>query len=466
MNAAGGERGQAAAEYVAALALVVAVMAVVIASPVGEQVRAAVSDYSCRVLSDGDVCGTATTVKPSPPPPKRWEPSAPCATSVSTKKLDANVSVTFVKVGGGYEFVRTEHADETVSITSKESGEAGGTAGVGAGAGLKAGGWGGGVGGRAEGDALLGASVGKTWNFVNGAQADAFTGKLKADLARRAIDTGNTGFALAQGPAGWARLAGEKVSEEVSELWAGESPDPLPPPKRTEFMGGLKLQGTGFAGGGTANASVTGLASKAVGGSTGPNGTTLRFESTKSLAFEASEGVTARGGSIAPKTTYELELDAKRRPVKLTVTGTQAVSGRINVSGAKNLSGLTRAISGRGGAGASATSTASYTAELGLRDETNQRAAVAFLGALAADPTAQGRPGLAGELLKRMDDDPRLSVRQYEGVGAEISAGAGAGVAAKVSGDAAFTEGTSTLREAKFYDPSAGWLDISNCKKR
>jgi len=56
-TAISGQRGQSSAEYIAALLLVAAIIAVVVASPVGPQVRAAVGELSCKLLSDDGACG-------------------------------------------------------------------------------------------------------------------------------------------------------------------------------------------------------------------------------------------------------------------------------------------------------------------------------------------------------------------------------------------------------------------------
>jgi len=56
-TAISGQRGQSSAEYIAALLLVAAIIAVVVASPVGPQVRVAVGELSCKLLSDDGACG-------------------------------------------------------------------------------------------------------------------------------------------------------------------------------------------------------------------------------------------------------------------------------------------------------------------------------------------------------------------------------------------------------------------------
>lgn len=103
--------GQASAEYVALLALLVAVLAgagLLVAPPaLGAKVSRALRTAICIV--GGDVCRSADA---------RAAGLAPCAVREDTRGTGGGLSVAFVELGGGDELTLTRRSDGSVVVTS------------------------------------------------------------------------------------------------------------------------------------------------------------------------------------------------------------------------------------------------------------------------------------------------------------------------------------------------------------
>ena len=103
--------GQASAEYVALLALLVAVLAgagLLVAPPaLGAKVSRALRTAICIV--GGDVCRSADA---------RAAGLAPCPVREDTRGTGGGLSVAFVELGGGDELTLTRRSDGSVVVTS------------------------------------------------------------------------------------------------------------------------------------------------------------------------------------------------------------------------------------------------------------------------------------------------------------------------------------------------------------
>ena len=196
-----GERGQAAAEYVAILLVVGAVLAgagaVAAAVPgVGDRVVAAVRTGICIV--GGDLCRTTDAAAAGLPP---------CLTRARGDRQDTTVDIAVVRLGGHGEWQLALRSDGSAVVTRLEANEAGGTVGVGVSfspAGVEAG---------ASATLTAGYRSGRAWRFADAAAARAFLDGARRDArvaAGRAPDErwdALAGTASAQAAAAVADLA-------------------------------------------------------------------------------------------------------------------------------------------------------------------------------------------------------------------------------------------------------------------
>ena len=121
-TAVSGQRGQSSAEYIAALLLVAAIIAVVVASPVGGQVRAVVGDLSCTLLADGAPgWGGGPEQQAVRPPPLK-----PCKVDETADSEQVQADVAFVRVGVEDQAVFTERSNGSAAVMFVDRGEVGG----------------------------------------------------------------------------------------------------------------------------------------------------------------------------------------------------------------------------------------------------------------------------------------------------------------------------------------------------
>jgi len=305
----------------------------------------------------------------------------------------------------------------------------------------------------------------ETWRFDNDAEANAFTSKLKERVYK---DTAVKGVGLL-GPGGSIAAGIAKGVDAVKRLTGDKDENDLPPARERWFAGGLKAEGTAsFSGLQSVRADVNGVASRALGGKTGPDGTTLYYETNKSLSGEVSAGPIGDGAGWAGKTLYALQFDKKYRPVKLSVTGARELSGKLALAGQPNFSGVLGELGRKTNVRASGglTTSAEYNAVLTLDDPVDEQAALAFLGSLGPGPKSKLRSELAAGLLKRFDAAPEISVNEYAGNRREYGADASAAAGLKLGAAGGYKAGASELTNAQYLSPSGGWVRWSKCLDR
>lgn len=163
--------GQATAEYVAILAIVVLLLAAgaAVASPaVGEKVIAAVRTGICIV--GGDVCRRADAAAAG---------LAPCLTGERWRRQDTTLDIAIVRLGGHGEWQLAVQSDGRATVTRLEENEGGLTAGAGvtfSPLGVEA---------EVEGALTLGYRGGQAWRFASTREAAAFLARAERDAAWR-----------------------------------------------------------------------------------------------------------------------------------------------------------------------------------------------------------------------------------------------------------------------------------------
>src|SRR5829696_2798606 len=158
--------GQAAAEYVAVLAVVaVALGGAAVAAPrIGERVVAAVRTGLCIV--GGDICRAADAAAAG---------LAPCLTSERYRRQDTTLDIAVVRLGGRGEWQLALQSDGGATVTRLADGRAGATAGIGvtfSPLGVDAG---------ASGALTFGYRSGTTWRFPDARTARAFLAAAERD---------------------------------------------------------------------------------------------------------------------------------------------------------------------------------------------------------------------------------------------------------------------------------------------
>jgi len=163
-----------------------------------------------------------------------------------------------------------------------------------------------------------------------------------------------------------------------------------------------------------------------------------------------------------------LQFDKKYRPVKLSATGTQELSGKLALAGQRDLSGVLGELGRKTNVKAAGTlaSSAQYNAELTLDDPVDVQAALAFLGSLGPGPSSKKRAELAAELLRHFDAAPKINVNEYVGNRREYGADAGGGAGLRLAAAGGYKAGTSELTDAQYLSPTGGWVRWANCLAR
>ena len=166
------DAGQAAAEYVALLALVVAVLAggaAAAAPALGERVVAIVRTGLCIV--GGDICRPSDAAAAG---------LAPCVTSERYEWQDTAVDIAVVRLGGHGEWQLALRSDGGATVTRLEENKGGVTAGAGVSfspLGLQA---------TMGGALTLGYRSGEAWHFDDAAAAAGWLARARADAAAKA----------------------------------------------------------------------------------------------------------------------------------------------------------------------------------------------------------------------------------------------------------------------------------------
>ncbi|HZB76991.1 MAG TPA: hypothetical protein VE526_12250, partial [Solirubrobacteraceae bacterium] len=165
------DAGQAAAEYVALLAVAATVLAgVAVAAPaVGEGVVATIRTGLCIV--GGDICRPADAAAAG---------LAPCLTSERYRRQDTTVDLAIVRLGGHGEWQLALQSDGGATVTRVEENEGG----VAAGAGVSFSPLG--VQAEIDGGLTLGYRSAEGWRFDDAAAAAGFLARAQRDAAAKA----------------------------------------------------------------------------------------------------------------------------------------------------------------------------------------------------------------------------------------------------------------------------------------
>jgi hypothetical protein len=404
--------GQASLEYVALIALVVVVItaaAALTSGGLGTEVAYGLRRGLCAV--SGTKC---------PPRPRDVADLPPCPTGRSSRTEDFNVSVAFVRLGGGLGVLEERTSDGRVTVTFTNSGTAGLTAGVGAHFAigkLR-------IGAGAGGDIGVTFSTGRSWAFANQTAADAFVHHYGSD----------------QTMAG--RLGNDARRACLPCQIVGWEPDTPPPPQAVFLEGGTRAGFRAVAGAGV-HAGLRATLEGVLGRRTGGDGTTwyVRLDATAAARLFAGLGLGATTGASA---FAELTDDRTGRPVRLVVrlarrSALEATPPRPP--------GATRPPRFAGSGGLTEVETS-----LDLTDAANREAALGFLGGGSSSP-----------LLARMREQGVSTTRSYrlqdthDGVDGAVGVGAVGGAGYNSDSQGLVLTGVSTRL------PGIGFLPRADC---
>lgn len=432
-----GERGQAANEYVALLALVaiaIAALAGISASGIGGSVLAGLQRGICLVAPGP--CPRIVAVR---------DDLAPCPVSKRASKERLSETIAIVELGSSGTLRATRHSDGTVTITLADGSEVGATFRFGAhvAAGREVG-----AGGRGRAGVDWGS--GRSWTLPNEAAAADFVARFgdKATIKGKLVDQVRSRCSLICDALGW------RPHEQ------------LPEPDETfeEGGAGARLQ-AGFGLGGR-EGEMNAKAGAVLGRRIARNGTTtwyvqLSSEAAGQLDLSAGELALALAGEAV--LSYEVGADGKPLSVGVAVVGGLAGSGGAEaekngrgVAGAGGKGGGT-AGAGRaglrtlaGGLGELAGGVVELDAKLDLADPANYAAGRAVVDGLF-DPGAYAEmPARVRALGERIVAGTQVDARLYaqrtssQKYGADVALGVGIGGAFERSSEqldllAAFT---------------------------
>lgn len=375
-------RGQASLEYLALVALVVVVItgaAALTSGGLGTEVAYGVRRGLCAV--SGTKC---------PPHPRDVADLPPCPVGRSSQTEDFNVSVAFVRLGGGLGVLEERTSDGHVTVTFTNSGSAGLTAGVGAhfAMGQVR------VGAVAGGDIGVTFSAGRSWTFASQKAADVFVHHYGSD----------------QTMAG--RLGNDARRACLPCQIVGWEPDTPPPPDAVFLEGGPRAGLRVVAGAGV-HLALRGTLESVLGRRQGREGTTwyVRLDAAAAGRFFVGLGLGATAGASA---FAELSSDRSGHPQKLVVRLARRWSTQ---SAPRRAPGSARPPKFAGSGGLTEVETS-----LDLGDPSNRAAALGFLD-------GGGPP----RLLARMRDHGVSTTRSYrlqdthDGVEGAVGVGAVAG---------------------------------------
>jgi Flp pilus assembly pilin Flp len=421
------ESGQATLEYAALLALVAVVLG-------GVGTAAAVTGLGGTLLEAFRRALCVVTGQEC----ARGRPY-PCVLASDGRREDASVSVLFVRLGAGGGLVRELRSDGSVAVTVVDELHGGAEAGVGASGGLATGERSFALGGALRAAALARAGRGRTWLLPEPREADALIAAL-GDRPERVV----TGL-----PRRLARRLTGRGGREV------------PPPDESFGEGGPEAV-VDARGGTGVSAFARAVGGLALGRRTERRAgrTTYYLDLARDLRGGAESLLGDGSGSAGGHVTAAVTLDPGGRPVRFSLLGAGAVSGRL---------ALPSALRSLWGEPASAGPRApgrryELEATLDLEDRESARAVGALLGSLRRD----ARGGAAGRaaaraLWERLERHGRLDARVYRTASSTTGGGGGVALGPRIGGDLVWGTERSRLTAAFTRAPDGAWERRLDC---
>jgi hypothetical protein len=424
MRAMRRERGQASIEYVAIVALVVAILAAVIPlTAAGPALAGAVMDGLRRglcVVTDGGCALKA----------------APCIVATSTIDERAGLDIVLVRVGRHSGILRQELSDGSIAITEIEDLEGGPRVGIGAHGHIHLGDLDIGIGGELQAALLAQLGHGRTFVVHSREAAD--------ELVDRLVH-GSSATMLADLPIRAVRGA------------LGMSEDGIPKADAVYYEGGA--QGLFEAGLGplVTRADLVVAATHTVGirvdRRTGQR--TLYMQIADRAMAPLTTLFGELGGSAEGTLVAGLTLDRQGHPVQFSVSG----SRRLASGGTAPLTALIPSI----GPLAMAGDRFELDAWLDLANAQNTALVRRFLMSL----TLAGGPAelvdAAGALADRLRSDARLDARVYDVGSSVIGVDGSIALGARIGGDFSYERSSGRLVQAAGRSPEGWWEQRHDC---
>jgi hypothetical protein len=442
-----GERGAISAEYMGLMALAAAIVfALVTLTDLDGRISREVELAICKIAHGGE-CPEEVAVDPE------------CLVSSDTRESSFSVTVAVVTVGNGATLIKEVFADGRTRFTLVD--DASVAAELIAGVRARA--------GRLGFNAAASASAGgrlegaRVFEFTDPEQAAEFEKKVKnegtvKDLLHQVAESGIDPFGIKDG---------------LADLVLGDDADDLPEPTATYLDAELFINGEADAGIGVPglDAAIQG-AIEGAGGvkvyTSGKDAGDVELHFNLDAEAAADLGILALGPGIGGEATFTATMLLDNtgpntfRPEKLTLTGTAGYNGSpINATQLLNqqdVASLSSALESASVSSSEGTGQqVEFSAELDLRNRTNLEATLAML-----NPSPVNRAIAAGNLVRRIDADGKLTFQVYDtsatDAGLELAAGIGVGGGGAVD--------TSTdaqdLADAYVREPGGDW-QARNC---
>lgn len=420
------QRGQAALEYVAVLAVVAVLFGLAGSVAAAPAIVNGVGRAFQRALCGLAHSGCATVDR------------RPCTVRTSTAGGAVTAKLAFVRIGAQAGLLRAERSDGSVSLTLLEHLDGGLTAGVGAGGRLRLGGVEVGEGATAELAAVARLGGGRTWALPDARSAHA--------LQRHLVE------ALAGGAASHVPVVGAALGFAQKVIGVGSGRHlPRPSARVLDARAGIEAAADLPGGHGISAALALGggLTIDAV---TGARSVLVRVESDAGAKLAAGLVGLAGGGSASLALTY----DRRGRPVELAASAGGHGAGSIAVRGIG-----APALNGAAADGSSFTT----SAVLDLRDAPARAAVSRLLRALRPD-RAGDLSSAAGALAALLHSSGRVDVQRYGTREAGLGAAAQAGLGAEVGVDAQITRASTRLLDAWTRPAGGVWERRIDCLAR
>ena len=423
------ERGQAALDYLALVAVAAGALAAAGSVWPGTEAGAAVVrqlERALCVVRGGDC----------------ERDRAPCVTRARQTATRVQAHVLAIRIGAGTVALVEERSDGAIAVTRLQEADLGADLRVGLGAGLRAGDVALAIGGEARAALLAHARSAKTWHVRSAAQA----GRLLDQLAER------TRLVRATAPDG-------------SWTWLPQRPR-IPPPAESASDRGwsVTLAGTGRAGK-VADGALTLRAGDAYGARTLHGSGRRVLYVRRSQGFDAALGggpggrLLRRTAGAATERVYGIEVDAHGEPVDLSIV----VSGALTRSGdlpddVQEAAGLL--IRARG----SGRRFFEVERHLDLTQTANLAAAREFLRhATHPRPRFGDAVAVSAALDERLRDAGTIHARVYEVGESRRGLGGHATLGVKVAGSVERYARTSRLVAALTRAAGAPWVTRGDC---
>lgn len=426
----GGQRGQAAVEYVGLVALVAAALAAIaVLSPrPGHHMLSVVERAICAGLGRGCEIGGEESLA-----------FEPCPVMRSAREADVGATVLSVRAGGGRSATVEVLSDGSVVVTLADRREIGAEAGVGAT--LTSGGQARGA--RAEAGAGVGFEAGRGYEFADLEAASRFLAELRRSEASLA--------------------SAASLAAPVCPLCAavGVGPDERPDPDFAFLEGAGKVRAEVEAGVGPVLAGGSGGGEAAIGRRvdhrTGAITTYYRVTGAAAADLAAPVGLT---GGVEVETLLEYSTASDGSPLTLTIRSTRSSGGsagraiRVPTVGRRS---LLRDAATRG-------DLVERVATLALDERRDRLAAAGVIEALGSAAPPLELPDRMRLLERRLDEGAEHDVRIYRSSARESEISGDAALGVKLGGDLVRRATERTLTSAHTSPAGATlYLERTDC---